>query len=52
MRAQANLPFPLVPEVLIQGKAAIWQDIYRNSNFDRLVRSVWGELQTVQNDSP
>jgi hypothetical protein len=36
----------------LQGKAAPWLDIYRGSCVDRAIRTVWPEVDVVENDWP
>src|SRR5215470_15596763 len=36
----------------LQGKAAPWLDIYRESCVDRAIRTVWPEVDVVENDWP
>jgi hypothetical protein len=36
----------------IQGKCAPWLDVYHGSCFDRAVRTVWPEVDLVENDWP
>jgi hypothetical protein len=36
----------------LQGKCAPWLDIYRGSCFDRAIRTVWPEVDVVENDWP
>ena len=36
----------------IQGKCAPWLDQYRGSCVDRAVRTVWPEVDVIENDSP
>lgn len=36
----------------LQGKAAPWLDIYRGSCIDRAIRTVWPEVDVVENDWP
>jgi hypothetical protein len=36
----------------LQGKSAPWLDIYHGSCLDRAVRTVWPEVDVVENDSP
>jgi len=36
----------------LQGKCAPWLDIYHGSCFDRAIRTVWPEVDVVENDSP
>jgi hypothetical protein len=36
----------------LQGKAAPWLDIYRGSCVDRAIRTIWPEVDVVENDWP
>src|SRR5215470_15270007 len=36
----------------LEGKAAPWLDIYRGSCVDRAIRTVWPEVDVVENDWP
>ncbi len=38
--------------VHLQGKCAPWLDIYHGSCFDRAIRTVWPEVDVVENASP